>query len=103
MGRKSWMLAPAAVGLAAYAAVRIVPGPAADGPTVLPSGWRIRPAGTQVAVGTLPLSAAVAGDGGVWVTNNGYGANGLMRIEPANAIVTDVDRKSTRLNSSHQL
>src|SRR5574341_1513552 len=90
MGRKSWMLAPAAVGLAAYAAGRIVPGPAADGTTVLPSGWRIRPAGTQVAVGTLPLSAAVAGDGGVWVTNNGYGANGLMRIEPANAIVTDV-------------
>src|SRR5207247_1645960 len=59
--------------------------PQKDGTTLLPSGWRIRPAGRQVAVGTLPLNLLTLSDGSVLVTNNGYGANGLMRIEPVTA------------------
>ena len=75
---------PAIAGLAVLA-TRLVPGRQKDGTTLLPSGWRIRPAGRQVAVGTLPLNLLTLSDGSVLVTNNGYGANGLMRIEPVTA------------------
>src|SRR2546428_340981 len=82
------VLAPAAA-LVAALATRLVPGPRPDGSTLLPSGWRIRPAGRQVTVGTLPLSLVTLSDGSLLVTNNGYGANGLMRIDPAAARVID--------------
>jgi DNA-binding beta-propeller fold protein YncE len=83
MRKTSWLAAPALVGLT-LVATRLVPGPlrGSGGATLLPSGWRIQPAGRQVAVGTLPLSLAVTGDGLVFVTNNGYGENGLMRVDP---------------------
>src|SRR3989441_10573638 len=54
----------------------------------LPSGWRIRSAGRQVTVGTLPLGLATLSDGSVLVTNNGYAENGLMRIDPGAGAVT---------------
>src|SRR5881396_4448711 len=72
---------PAIAGLAVLA-TRLVPGRQRDGTTLLPSGWRIRPAGRQVGVGTLPLNLVTLSDGSVLVTNNGYGENGLMRIDP---------------------
>src|SRR6266571_2088559 len=72
---------PALAG-AALLATRLVPGPQRDGTTLLPSGWRIRPAGRQVPVGTLPLNLVTLSDGSILVTNNGYGENGLMRIDP---------------------
>src|SRR5213594_356924 len=75
---------PAIAGLAVLA-TRLGPGPQKDGTTLLPSGWRMRPAGRQVPVGTLPLNLLTLSDGSVLVTNNGYGANGLMRIDPVTA------------------
>ena len=65
-----------------FVAARLTPGPQTDGTTLLPSGWRIRPAGRQVGVGTLPLNLVTLSDGSVLVTNNGYGENGVMRIDP---------------------
>ncbi len=79
--RRSVLLAAPALAVVALVATRIVPGPLGRA-TVLPSGWRIEPAGRQVSVGTLPLNLAVTGDGLVFVTNNGYGDNGLMRVDP---------------------
>ena len=80
MRRSAWLAAPA-LAVLALVATRLVPGPVGRA-TLLPSGWRIQPAGRQIAVGTLPLNLAVTGDGLVFVTNNGYGENGLMRIDP---------------------
>jgi lactonase family protein with 7-bladed beta-propeller len=80
MRRTAWLAAPALAGLA-LVATRLVPGPVGRA-TLLPSGWRIQPAGRQITVGTLPLNLAVTGDGLVFVTNNGYGENGLMRVDP---------------------
>src|SRR3989475_4844731 len=82
---KRALLAPLAVPAIAglpLVAVRLTPGPQLDGTTLLPSGWRIHPAGRQVDVGTLPLNVVTLSDGSVLVTNNGYGENGLMRIDP---------------------
>src|SRR6059058_5610549 len=78
---------PALAGLA-FVVTRVMPGPKPDGTTVLPSGWRIRPAGRQVAVGTLPLNLITLSDGSLLVTNNGYGENGLMRIDPVGGGIT---------------
>src|SRR3989441_4485731 len=86
MLKRSLLALPAIAG-AALLASRLVPGPLPDGSTLLPSGWRIRPAGRAVPVGTLPLNLATLSDGSVVVTNDGYGANSLMRIDPARARV----------------
>src|SRR5437870_114811 len=86
MFKRLLLLLPALAG-AALLATRLVPGPLRDGTTQLASGWRIRPAGRQVTVGTLPLNLLTLSDGSVLVTNNGYGANGLMRIDPVSAQV----------------
>lgn len=86
MLKRSWLAVPAALGVAALA-TRLTPGPQRDGATLLPSGWRVRPAGRQVAVGTLPLNLVTLSDGSLLVTNNGYGENGLMRIDAATASV----------------
>src|SRR5882762_5569520 len=72
---------PVIAGLS-FVAGRLTPGPQTDGTTLLPSGWRIRPAGRQVGVGTLPLNLVTLSDGSVLVTNSGYGENGVMRIDP---------------------
>jgi len=83
MRKTAWLAAPALVGLTLLA-TRLVPGPlrGSGGTTLLPSGWRIQPAGRQVSVGTLPLNLVVTGTGLVFVTNNGYGDNGVMRVDP---------------------
>src|SRR5881296_734117 len=86
MFKRLLLLLPALAG-AALLATRLVPGPLRDGTTQLASGWRIRPAGRQVTVGTLPLNLLALSDGSVLVTNNGYGENGLMRIDPVSAQV----------------
>src|SRR5438094_10030633 len=75
------VLAVPAIAGAAVVATRHVPGSRADGSTVLPSGWRIRPAGRTVPVGTLPLSLVTLSDGSVVVTNSGYGENSLIPID----------------------
>ncbi len=46
---------------------------AQDGGTLLNTGWRLRPAGTQTPLSTLPMSAAVSPDGKyVLVLNGGF-------------------------------
>src|SRR5437867_825371 len=87
MSPRPW-LAVSARTIAAAFATRLKPGPLANGSTLLPSGWRVRPAGRQVTVGTLPLGLATLSDGSVLVTNNGYAENGLMRIDPGAGAVT---------------
>src|SRR5438128_10172552 len=82
---KRFLLGVPAIAALAVLTTRLVPGPQKDRTTLLPSGWRIRPAGRQVPVGTLPLNLLTLSDGSVLVTNNGYGANGLMRIDPVTA------------------
>src|SRR5260370_20934066 len=86
MLRRSRVALPARAG-ATLLAPRLVPGSLPDGSTLLPSGWRIRPAGRVVPVGTLPLNLVTLSDGSVIVTNDGYGENSLMRIDPVRARV----------------
>src|SRR2546429_9985914 len=81
MRMRSLLAVPALAGLA-FLATRAVPGRLRDGTTLLPSGWRIRPAGRSVGVGTLPLGVVTLSDGSLMGANNGYGPNGLMRIDP---------------------
>src|SRR5258708_13924815 len=91
MSRKLWFALPLRAGFALLVH-RQVPGPRPDDTIVLPSGWRIHPAGRQVAVGTMPLGLITLGDGSLLVTNNGHGPNGLLRIDPQNGRVTDTLR-----------
>jgi len=86
MLKRSLLALPALAG-AALLATRLVPGSLPDGSTLLPSGWRIRPAGRVVPVGTLPLNLVTLSDGSVIVTNDGYGENSVMRIDPVRARV----------------
>src|SRR3989442_13911602 len=86
MLKRSLLGLPAIAG-AALLVTRLVPGSLPDGSTLLPSGWRIRPAGRAVPVGTLPLNLVTLSDGSVMVTNDGYGENSLMRIDPVRAQV----------------
>src|SRR3989441_3815497 len=86
MLKRSLLALPAIAG-AALLATRLVPGSLPDGSTLLPSGWRIRPAGRAIPVGTLPLNLVTLSDGSVIVTNDGYGENSLMRIDPVRAHV----------------
>src|SRR5207244_3807516 len=81
MPKRALLVVPALAGLA-FLTTRLTPGPLKDGTTLLPSGWRIHPAGRQIAVGTLPLNLATLSDRSLVVTNNGYGENGLMRVDP---------------------
>src|SRR5919197_3853177 len=83
---RSLFLVPALAGLA-LPATRAGPGRRRDGSTLLPSGWRIRPAGRTVSVGTLPLGLVTLSDGSLMVANNGSGPNGLMRIDPVKGAV----------------
>src|SRR2546429_9795047 len=86
MRMRSLLAVPALAGLA-FLATRAVPGRLRDGTTLLPSGWRIRPAGRGVSVGTLPMGLVTLSDGSLMVANNGYGPNGLMRIDPGKGAV----------------
>src|SRR5256886_16862284 len=81
MLKRALLVVPALAGLA-FLTTRLTPGPLKDGTTLLPSGWRIHPAGRQIAVGTLPLNLPTLSDRSLVVTNNGYGENGLMRVDP---------------------
>ena len=46
-------------------------GPQTDGSTILPSGWKLTPAGKQIALSTLPMSLAVSPDEKYAVVLNG--------------------------------
>jgi YVTN family beta-propeller protein len=83
---RSLLALPALAGVA-FLATRLVPGRQLDGSTLLPSGWRIKPAGRLVTVGTLPLGLVTLSDGSLMVANSGYGPNGVMRIDPVKGAV----------------
>lgn len=59
-------------------------GPQPDGSFLLPSGWRLRPAGTLVPLDTLPLALAASPDGKRLVAlNAGYNPPTLSLLDPA--------------------
>jgi len=99
MLKRSLLALPAIAGAALFA-TRLVPGSLPDGSTLLPSGWRIRPAGRAVPVGTLPLNLVTLSDGSVMVSNDGYGENSLMRIDPVRARVENARAKNPRSTTS---
>ena len=50
-----------------------IPGPLTDGGFLLPNGWTVRPAGRQIPLGTLPMSAVLSPDKKfLLVLNAGY-------------------------------
>jgi YVTN family beta-propeller protein len=57
-------------------------GPLPSGGFLLNSGWRLRPAGKQVPVGTLPMSSALSPDGKfLLVLNGGYNPPSISIID----------------------
>src|SRR2546428_13316758 len=75
------LVALPAIAGAALLATRFVPGSLPDGSTLLPSGWRIRPAGRAVAVGTPPFNLATLSDGSVIVPNDWYGEENIISLQ----------------------
>ena len=62
------------------------PGPSAEGGVLLASGWRLRPAGKQVPLSTLPMSAVVSPDGKyVLVLNGGIAPPSISVLDAATA------------------
>lgn len=63
----------AAAYLASQPAPKVQVGPLPDGGFLLNSGWKIKPAGRQVPLDTLPMSSALSPDGKyLLVLNGGY-------------------------------
>jgi len=61
------------------------PGTMADGSTLLPTGWRLAPAGKQIVVSDLPLNLVQSPDSRyLIVTNNGLAKPSLSVIDIAN-------------------
>jgi DNA-binding beta-propeller fold protein YncE len=59
-------------------------GPLHSGGFLLNSGWRLQPAGHQVAVGTLPMSTALSPDGKfLLVLNGGYNPPSISIVDVA--------------------
>ncbi len=57
-------------------------GPLADGGYLLNSGWRVKPAGTQIALDTLPMSSVLSKDGHfLIVLNGGYNPPSLSVLD----------------------
>ncbi|MCS7316004.1 MAG: beta-propeller fold lactonase family protein [Bryobacteraceae bacterium] len=75
------LLRPGVLPAAAGSGERV--GPQPDGSFLLNSGWRLRPAGTQVPLDTLPLSLVVSPDGKRLVAlNAGYNPPSLSLLDP---------------------
>jgi hypothetical protein len=50
----------------------LLPGPLSNGAVLLPNGWKLTPAGTQIPLGDLPLGMDISPNGHLAVvTNNG--------------------------------
>jgi len=61
------------------------PGALTDGTTLLATGWRVKPAGTQVKVGAFPAGSALSPDGKFLVV---VSSNGLSVIRMADHVPT---------------
>ena len=65
-------------------------GPLPNGAFLLNSGWRIQPAGKQVALDTFPMSTALSPDGKyLLVLNGGYNPPSISVIDTASARVVN--------------
>ncbi|MCU1263072.1 MAG: beta-propeller repeat protein [Bryobacterales bacterium] len=72
--------------LVSQPASRTVPGPQEGNSTLLVSGWKITPAGKQVAVDTLPMRTALSPDGRyLLVLNGGYNPPTISVLDVASA------------------
>ena len=85
-------LVVASVSVAALLSSQTAPrervGPLPNGGFLLSSGWRLQPAGRQVALDTLPMSIALSPDGKyLLVLNGGYRPPSVSVIETASARV----------------
>ena len=57
-------------------------GPLPDGGFLLNSGWRVKPAGTQIPLDTLPMSSILSKDGKfLMVLNGGYNPPSLSVLD----------------------
>lgn len=61
--KRACLLALAAGLLLSQAPPALQPGALTDGSELLPTGWRIKPAGVQVKTGVFPVSSALSADG----------------------------------------
>jgi YVTN family beta-propeller protein len=78
------LLLSAAAVLVSQPAPREQVGPLPSGGFLLNSGWRIRPVGNQVAVGTMPMTTALSPDGKyLLVLNGGYNPPSISVIDIA--------------------
>src|SRR5256885_14913231 len=76
------LLAVPAIAALGFVATRLTPGPQTDGTTLLPSGWRVHPAGRQGRVGTLPPNLVTPSGGSGLVTHNRSGGDRPLRLRP---------------------
>src|SRR6201999_1172563 len=82
--RKCIWIFVAAAPLMSQPAPREQVGPLPDGSFLLSSGWRIKPAGTQIPVDTFPMSAVVSPDKKfLLVLNGGYNPPSISVIDIA--------------------
>lgn len=59
-------------------------GPQADGSVLLPTGWQIRPAGTQIETDTFPMASAISPDKRYMaVLHGGYNPPSVAILDPA--------------------
>jgi YVTN family beta-propeller protein len=59
-----------------------LPGSLGQGVTLLPNGWKIKPAGSHMSIGDLPLAMVESPDGNyLVVTNNGYAKPTLTVVD----------------------
>ena len=71
-----------------------------DGSFLLPDGRALSPAGTNATLGGFPVDLRMHPSLPlVYVSNTGYASRSLQVVDATSGKV--VDRKSTRLNSSH--
>ena len=75
--KRSFLLLFVASALLAQAPPALRPGPLTDGSELLPTGWRIQPAGAQVKTGAFPLNSALSPDGRFLLT---VGSNSVSTI-----------------------
>ncbi len=77
-------LAALSVGLLSQAPPRLTPGEIAEGLYQLPNGWRVRPAGRQILLDTMPMASVVSPDGKyLIVLCGGYSPPSLIVLEQA--------------------
>ncbi len=63
--------------------VKIV-GPQKDGSVLLPTGWKIRPAGEQIETDTFPMASALSPDKKfLAVLHGGYNPPSVVMLDPA--------------------